>query len=55
MEINTKHLNLTILYDEIVGRIKKCFLNNDNQTVIFFHMFPNADPKVPVFFVCSIY
>ena len=41
METITKHLILTILYDEIVGRIKECFLNNDKQTVIFYYMFNN--------------
>ena len=55
MEINTNQLNLTTLYDERVGRIKKRFLNNDKQFVIFYYMFPKADPKVRVFFVCSIY
>ena len=37
MDISTKHLNVTILYDDKVAKVKKYTLNNDKQSLIIYY------------------
>ena len=39
MDISTKHLNVTILYDNKVAKVKKYTLNNDEQSLIIYYKF----------------
>ena len=36
MDISTKHLKVTILYDDKVAKVKKYTLNNDKQSLIIY-------------------
>ena len=35
MDISTKQVNVTILYDDKVAKLKKYTLNNDKKSLIF--------------------
>ena len=43
MDISTKHLNVTILYDDKVAKVKNYTLNNDKQSLIIYYKFV-SDP-----------
>ena len=45
---STKHLNVTILYDDKVAKVKKYTLNNDKQSLIVYYKFVN-DPRLHCF------
>ena len=48
MNISTKHLNVTILDDDKVAKVKKYTLNNDKQSLIFYYKVVN-DPRLHCF------
>ena len=37
MDISTKHLNVTILYDDKFAKVKKYTLKNDKQSLIIYY------------------
>ena len=48
MDISTKHLNVTILYDDKVAKVKRYTLNNDKKSLIIYYRFVN-DPRLHSF------
>ena len=48
MDISTKHLNVTILHDNKVAKVKKYTLNDDKQSLITYYKFIN-DPRLHCF------
>ena len=48
MDISTKHLIVTILYDDKVAKVKMYTLNNDKQSLIIYYKFVN-DPRLHCF------
>ena len=48
MDISTKYLNVTILYDDKVAKVKKYLLNNDKQSLIIYYRVVN-DPRTHCF------